>query len=408
MNLSENTSLSKKISFIVVLQYSIMAIKNMIVSSSVALISINGLINGFIILLLALMYLKLVLGNISKIRILYKQVFIFSAIAIFWLLSYLNNPSLFSYSYLNGEVINFIAYSLPILVFVPMIEETETMLKYFYKASYFMFIAAVIAVLLSFLGNSETNIYTSYSMAYGRNAMLPSILLYSKALSQNNKIDFFLATSLAGLIILLGSRFPILCIMFFLFIKIIFLPITYKKILYIFGCISVAMLTFFNISSLAKMAYYYLNKVGIQSRTLLLLSLGIATYSSGRNEIHQNLYELINQSPIWGYGAGAGTILLGNGLSHGLIIDTFANLGYVIGGVFLIVVLMLILKAYKKAKSKFGKELLIIIVSNFLPISTIQLGLWSANMFWFSIALSLSIIKISKYNNFSYISKADS
>jgi hypothetical protein len=403
MNLSEKKSFTEKISFLVVLQYSIMTIKNMLASSSMTIQSINSSINLLIIIFLALMYLKLILGNISKINILYKQIFLLLFIAIFWLISYVNNPSLFSYSYLNGEVRGFIAYSLPILLFVPMVTETKTMLKYFYKASYFMCIAAVLAAILSFFDNSSTNIYTSYSMGYGRNAMLPSILLYSKAINQNNKKDFFLATSLVGLIILLGSRFPVLCIMFFLLVKIIFLPRTYKKIMYIFGCVTVAAVTYFNIPLLAKLAIDVLSKVGIQSRTLLLLSLGMGSYSSGRNEIHQQLYEAINQSPIWGYGAGAGTILLDNGLSHGLIIDIFANLGYVLGGLVLLGTLIIIFNAYNKTSDKSGQELLIIIVSNFIPIITIQLGLWSANMFWFSIALSFAVLKISKKTNFNRV-----
>lgn len=392
----KNKNLTGKISFLIVLQYSILIIKNLLVSSNLYLQSINNYINILIIIFLFLLFINLILKNIKNINFLYVQNFIIIGIIIFWLLSFFNNKILFSYSYVNAALRDFIAYSLPLLLFVPMLNKTDRLLEYFYKASYFMLMGVLFAVLF-FLYNNFNNIDTAYSMSFGRNAMFPAILLYSKSLTQGNKRDFILASLIVGTIIIYGSRFPLLCISFYLFIKILLSLNFYKKLVIFFVSTPLLIITYLNITSLAKFALNVLGKFDIQSRTLYLLSSGMGGYSSGRGVIHQQLYTAINKSPIWGYGAGGGTIILDNGLSHGLVIDIFANFGYLIGGLILIISLSSIFYAFNKTYYNSDKELLIIIISNFLPISTIQLGLWTADKFWFAIALSLSILKFN-YN----------
>lgn len=388
-------NLNDSLSFIIVFQFTIMVIKNMLVSSNTMLESINGILNPLIIALIFLMYVAFILKNFRQIKVFYKQIFLIIAIVLFWLLSYVNNPMLFMYSYLNNDLRDFIVYSLPVLIFIPMLKDTNTLLRYFNKASYFMFIGACIAGTLSILGDNSSNVYTAYNMSFGRNAMIPCLFLFSKSLTEKNKVDFLLATFLLSLIVLLGSRFPILCVATLLIIKILLLPRNKKKLVYLYWFIAISLILYLNVSSIASFLISILDKLGIQSRTLKLLSMGMGSYTSGRTEIHQQLYAAINKSPIWGYGAGGGNIILNNGLSHGFLIDTFANIGYVFGSLFLLLSGIYIYRAYRLSQRNSGGELIIVLICSFVPISTIQLGLWSAEMFWFTIALSMCLTRRS-------------
>lgn len=388
-------SLDIRLSQVISIHYTVMIIKNMVVSSSQLFLPLNSSINTLIMIVLCLLYGIIFLKEFRELRFLYVQIGLLLAIVVFWIISFLNDPSIFDYYYVNLQIKDFVAFSLPMLIFVPMLEETDTLLENFYKASYLMFIGAFIASVLMFINYTSASIYSSYNMSFGRNAMIPCIFLFSKYFTEKKTSDFILASSLLILILIFGSRFPLLCISFYIIMKLLRVP-TYKKVISLIGLLAIGIPMILYFQSISYKIMTLLERFGIRSRTLLLFSHGQASYSSGRTLIHKELHDAIKQSPIWGYGAGAGNIILNDGLPHGFVIDTFANFGYIFGGIFLLLSGLYIFYAYKLTKRRSGSELLLILAANYLPISTIQLALWRADTFWFSIALSISLVKQAK------------
>ena len=393
MYLEKREKLDNIISFTIVFQYSIIIIKNIFVSSFAYLEEINNTLNLILIVIMFIMYIRLIFKGFKYFRTTYVQFFVLLSIIIFWTASYLLNHNLFSYSNISRELRDFIVYSLPVLIFIPMLYQEDTLLNYFYVASYVMLISVLIAGLTYLSINSSSSIYTSYSMSFGRNAMIPALILYYKAIEQKNIRDFIFASIILFFIVIMGSRFPILCIMTLILIKILLQRRTYKKIIILYGIIILGAVIYYYLPIIASIMIAILARFNIRSRSLYFFSHGLASYTSGRDVIHNQLYEAINLSPIWGYGAGGGIVVLKNELSHGFIIDTFANLGYIFGTVFLVVAFFYILKAYRFSQNNSSKGLILIFTSSFLPIINIQLSLWSAETFWFVIALSMFILK---------------
>jgi hypothetical protein len=372
------------IRFTIVFQIALLACKNMTVTTLQAVFNLNDYFNVIIAIIMAILYIRCFL--ITKFRIKITSFLIILSASIFFAFTYLCNNNLFNYYYVISGLKIFIVYCIPLIILVPLIQDTDKLLKDFYFASYIMCTIAFICFLL-ILAGAET--VGGYSMSYGQAAMIPSIFLFSKAFKENSVKDFILAFLCTIAVFILASRWPLICIGTFIVYGIIRKTYSSKKrlLFYTTVIIPIIFLLYNNYMEIMIGLNLILNKIGLSSRTINLLLSGNIGYDSGREQIHLELISRLMESPILGYGAFGGNVIVG--LAHNFILDTWANFGFIFGSVILLYsIYMTINRFWLNRASSYG-ELIAIYACMFWPKITIGESFWSSDKYWMLISLIL-------------------
>lgn len=316
-----------------------------------------------------------------------------AVIGLFWLGTYTYNPALFHYSHVGGDLVYFVIYSIPAFYVLSQLKDLSFLFKIFIHLRWFFLLVALFSVycILSRGGISGTELYATYSMSFGRNLILPSFFFLYKFFEKINVWDFIGFLACCVMIFLFGSRFPLLCISAYFLWKL--WKYRYRRAIVLGSVIGVIFLTvlfFFWVEIITLLYDYLANVFNMRSRSLLLLlNENFVNNDSGRSIIWNNLISKINESPIWGYGAGGGVVALDGELAHSFPLDTLANLGYIFGGLFLVYSGYLIFRTcYVNRFQRDNMEYIKMLLCCFLPICFIQLSMWTANHFWQLIALS--------------------
>lgn len=381
---------------------SLLNFKNIITTGSAALYRLNSTLNIALLVVCIAIYfyafykvrvLRLNSGAILKLII----------ICLFWIGTWIFNPYLFNNSYVVESISDFLIYVLPAFILLPMIYDFKALLSYYYKLRHVYLFVTLVTVFLILQNGAVQGAgerYLSYSMSFGRALILPTILYFSIWFRERKWIDLLGALFFVAVIIFFGSRFPLICIGTFVIFNILRsakknpLQSTILSIL-IIGSV---MILVFGGEFLQNIFDLIFLKFGIRSRGLEKLFAGDILSDSGRSIIHQELIAQVNKSPIIGYGAGGGNVALNNGLAHGLIYDIFGNLGYLFGVIFILLVCLKIIKLWNVSKNKYAfREFLVICLCMFAPISTIQMGLWTANYMWYLIIIpTINVLQLPK------------
>ena len=373
--------------------------KNIIISGSSYLYDNNGKLNLIVIAITIVLYVWSLFLVERKIRVNPYQILLLFSIFLFWGISFMLNGNIFRYSFVKEEFVFFITYSLPALVFLPMLGDCEELLRCFQKYKWITFFSTVITVFLMVKNGRITTSgtrYEMYSMSFGRAALLPCLLFFEEWSDNKNILSLACGMINALFIFLFGSRFPLLCIAFFVIWKFFQTGLSTLKVFLTILSGLLLILLLMNLEAILEFVNTLLLGFGIRSRALALLSSAQFGYDDGRIIIFTQLIMGINQSPIYGYGAGGGNIILNNGLSHNFYLDLFANLGYLFGGIILIASLVAIARLYRRNRHSINIGFITICLSIFIPTSFIQTSFWRANYYWYLIALVLGHIEASE------------
>lgn len=232
--------------------------------------------------------------------------------------------------------------SIPSFVYIMSINDIEVFQEYIYKASKIVFIMGMILSITVFTGKVSVG---TYSMSLSYYMLFPAIMYLNNTIEKQRILDFIcLIISLIS-IISLGSRGALLCMVFFLLLKIIK---TRKRF-------NLKQITFFIIYILTSISFvvYFKNiiifirdvlyRFGIQSRTLELL-LRDDIYMSGRDSIYNDLIIALYDNPIMGVGLG-GDRKISGGYAHNIFIEILCNFGILLGLIIIISIIMLMLKS---------------------------------------------------------------
>ena len=381
------------IGFTVVFQIALLASKNMVVSTLLFANKYNSILNvlifGIMILIYARCFVKI------GLRIHKKSFYIILASFIFFTITYLFNKQLFTYHYVTEALIAYLLYCLPLIILIPLLSKTDDLIKKFYTASYVMGFVTLTVFVLILLGFDTVK---SYSMSYGAAAMIPSVFLFSRAFRENSLKDFIFAGTLIIAIFALGSRWPLLCIGSFVIYKLFSKASLNKRnrwLLIISISILLAFIFLIKDSILMGLGAIF-DKFGINSRSIILMLGDNMTYDSGRSEIHFILMERLKESPIIGYGAFGGNVIVG--LPHSFILDTWANFGFIFGTLILVFSIFMTIKRIVKNKGSSYGELIAIYACMIWPKMTIGESFWASNKYWMLMSLILlgSHIHLSK------------
>ena len=211
------------------------------------------------------------------------------------------------------------------------------------------------------LGNMEI----SYSI-------LPLAIFSFYYFFENKSIKFlFYAIFSSLMIVIIGSRGALLCIVMFF---ILYAITNFKKNLVVTTLIIVLGISFlFNYDKIINQAIYILDYYNIGSRTLAKFANGDITNDTGRSRLHEVAIENLDKKPLIGLGLGVERIVINkevnnmekdmsSSYSHNLIIEILAQYGYIIGGIVILCLGYLIIRAFIKGK-KIERDFIIVLFS---------------------------------------------
>ena len=374
------------IGFAIAFQIAAVACKNMLTSTLIIVNKFNTQLNIIISIISILLYLRC----LSKLnfRLYIKSLYIILLTFIFITSTYLFNKELFTYEWVISDLLVYIAYCIPLLIFVPLINNPTTFLSYLYYASYIMSIVSIITFGLVLLGFETVK---NYSMSYGAAVMIPSIFLFSKAFKEKSIRDYTLASVCTFAILAIGSRWPLLCIGAFLIYSVLSKTFSNKEHAILMLMIILFLLFLVNkyYIDILERVIIFLDQYGISSRSIRLILSGKATYDSGRSLIYKQLLLKLQDSPLLGYGAFGGIVALDGDTPHHFILDIWANFGYIFGSIILVISIYKTIKYFWIGKGTAYAELIAIYACMIWPKVLVGGRFWSAKEYWMLIALFL-------------------
>lgn len=219
----------------------------------------------------------------------------------------------------STQAITLTPISILTILFVLSIKDFSNfkkMLLYVARASVFISLLYVVANTLSPFKNLDE----TYSMSFGYGMLLPAMFLFT----QQGYIDKMMSFLLFALILMDGSRGPVVVLALFYAYYTLFLSSgkTKKRMVFVVTIAAIAAVTI-----LPRLESFQ------DSRTMFLLQEGeLISHDSGRDE---NVYSVVRpkimESPIVGWGIGGDRYFLDGSYSHNIFIEVFIHYGIFIG-----------------------------------------------------------------------------
>lgn len=263
----------------------------------------------------------------------------FIAIFIF-IINYLIFPE--NQVYLGEIIFPFFFMCLPAFVYSMSINDWNVLKQIMKKASFIVFVFGTILGILIFSGTASAGTY-SMSLSY---YMLLPVIIYLNELLDKFSLRALLFVFISLMVILaLGSRGAILCILVFVFLKLLrpSNKLNYKKVfLYIVSSGS-ALLIFLNLKNIFEYLYNFLFNFGIESRSIRLF-LREDVHLSGRDRLYDDVNHETISNPFIGIGIGGDRRVIG-GYVHNLFLEILANFGIILGTFLIITLILLIFKS---------------------------------------------------------------
>lgn len=356
-----------------------MACKNMMVSNSVFLYSINDKLNRIAMVIIFLLYFRMLWKIKFRLAIPKKTTLMILGLVLFCVVTFIVDPvrftsTQFPYKYVRIQGQTFLIYCLPLFFCISLLEDFRYLVNQLYRYSGLLFLFATISFGAKILENKDM-----YSMSYGYNAIW-CFIIYCFKYNKERKFLQIIVIILTGIYILTaGSRGPLLC-MFAAGIILFFKEnLTTKKIVIVLILSSIVIIVLAYFNQIINWSISFLNSINVSSRTLVLLSKGNIGYTSDRERFHQAIYAALRRSPLIGLGAFGGEAT--TGLAHGLYIDIFANFGYPFGIIYILFMYYNIFKIISHRDNPIS-DFVCMLSCIVLPIGFFDSEFWISKELW--------------------------
>ncbi|MGJ5715825.1 O-antigen ligase family protein [Staphylococcus equorum] len=301
--------------------------------------------------------------------------------------------------YIQNLIFPFFFMCLPLFLISLKIRDFETFKNIMFKASAIIYIFGITLSIEDILGIVDIGTYSGPLSNY---LLIPTIVFIEKFIDKGHIKCLILSIVSIFFILVLGSRGAILCILFFIAIKFIFLNSKNKAHNIIIKTLVGLFISFIllNYRSMLNMIYIMLSDFGIKSRTIQLF-LKEDIYLSGRENLYSKLIDYILNNPILGFGiAGDRKILSGEAVyAHNIFIEVIGNFGLFLGLLMVIVFITLVLYSLFNIKGE-KKKILII----WLSIGFIHLFISSSYLiemkFWILFGFMINILFIKQCKSY--------
>ena len=389
---SKTENIDKKVSMFIALQVTLMGTKNILVQGVPFLFSINDKLNLIIVSIVSALYLYALL-LVSKRRTcsIAKLFAIFIVASIgFTILVFPQNIAYMGQYYIRWIVVFFMTAML-----ISKLKSLEWLSHYMLVGSFFIsFSGLLYAFFILLLGHSTTSDWSAYSMSMSNVVMLSVMWQLHAFFKKGSTISLLFALAGLAVIVMYGSRNPLIAIFLYAFILFYDKTKTNRsaasgvKMFFLMGLLLFG--GFFWRPILLVVASL-LDKFGIQSRSIwLLLNADTNDFSTGRNDIHKDISVLIWEHPLLGAGI-CGDEANMDELAHSLYLSIYITYGVVIGTVFLITVIILCIKALKRAKGV-EHQVLVMYLCLVFPRGFTGGDLWVNDIFWWLMGIVFMIL----------------
>lgn len=388
---TENKTFQKSLTFVMLFHIIFMQCKNMLVTTSAFMLQYNSLLNSIAAILIALLYGYLVINCRILQRIPKSTYLVIFFIYLFWVISILFDPKLFieesfPYSYVRLTALQFIVYSLPLFITASTLTDADLLLYGFYKLLPVTFFVATVSFLFFIIDAPKGNV--TYSQAYGYQVLLCSMFLMFRYRDTNKKKYLMMFAATVVYILIAGSRGPIVCIA----VLLLYASIKQKKTIgNIFLDMFLLLVMLLGIVLYKEIAIWVNNTAysvfGVRSRTVAMVLADNVNSTDTRQWYIQTLLNKLNEFPFFltGLGAFGGNKTVGQ--AHSFYVDIFANLGFVVGSLFLIFILLQIFTLIAREKES-SRSIIILIFSIMLfPIGFFGEQLWESWQLWIILGL---------------------
>jgi len=260
--------------------------------------------------------------------------------------------------------------------------------KYTKLLSYGVFaISLIIGLILIFKFRS----IGPYSMTLSYYVLLPT-LVYLDDIMENFSIIKFINFILSLLIIIaLGSRGAILCIIFYTIMKLFKLRSknTFRNLLFLYTLLCITIVFVVNFEGILLSVNELLLNFNIESRTISLF-LRDEVHLSGRNELYSQTIRAIAENSIFGIGIGGDRLILNGVYVHNIFLEIVANYGIILGSFLIILLALLIIKSIKS--KNLNKYNLVIFWISFGLVHLVVSGSYLIDIrFWIFIGLLINL-----------------
>jgi hypothetical protein len=373
------------------IQITVVGIKNMLVQAVPYLYARNSFLNSILLIIIGGIYLRTFI--LMKKTISSRFVFLTIFIIVSFLLTILVFPE--NTGYIVSALPRTLPYCFITCYLLSELRTFEWIEYYMNKCAILTLVVSLISALYIFkIGHITTSSWSSYSMPLSYVTMVSVIWLLYRYFKEEKMIWLILAMMGIVVIVLYGSRNPLLALVAFIIISVlrkILNTATRHKILYL-GITLIGSLVLLSWRECLLVVKDVLMRVNISSRTLELLTQDTIS-TSGRDVIHAELFTALNKHPFTGFGVLGDEVVLSDSSqsAHSLYLSIFSNYGYIIGGMFIVILIYWNLRAYKSASSK-KREILIIYMCLVWPRGFTGGDIWSSDVFWWLLGLMLSIL----------------
>lgn len=270
----------------------------------------------------------------------FKFVMIYLSSAIIFVTYYIIFPE--NRMNIENLLFPFFFMSLPAFVYSLSIIDFTCFKAVMMKTSHIVFAFGLLISVLVFSGSATIG---SYSMSLSYYMLLPTIMFLDE-LNDRFSLKMFVLVGTSMLIILsLGSRGAVLCIAIFIILKFIRpnSKRTYKKTITRYSVMSIGIIALLFADEIIMFVYTFLQRFGINSRTLALL-LRDNIHLSGRDILYNKIALEILERPFFGIGLAGDRQVLG-GYAHNFIIEVMSNYGVIIGAILSVIIVLLVIQS---------------------------------------------------------------
>ena len=306
----------------------------------------------------------------------------FLLVIAYALMRFLLDSELMSFNYYQLILQNFLLSSLPYYALFRLCAANN---KAYFSIECFSIIGIIsvaILFLLSSASGAYGNTYYSQALAY---TTLPFALVCATSFSSQRKvivrIAFFVFLVVAVIVIALaGARWP-------LFIAVAYLPlrliVAYKGNVFFRGILillvlAISLIIVFNFDDTFQIVANLLADQGVGLRLIRKFDNQTLFIDTARSSIIAYSSELIEASPVFGYGLGQERVLIAQKVGdpsnpigyypHNLVLELMLHYGIVVGSVILTLLIYLIIKAFKSAQGNQRDLLAVLILSGMMPL----------------------------------------
>lgn len=304
-------------------------------------------------------------------------------ISIVYLMSILVNIEISEYILNKAFWTIFICF--PVCVYVYSLKSLKYLYENIVKTSYIsLVIIGISFIILNIRGNVKYDMVLSYL------TLLPVIVIINELIIKFTFKKLIMIISGVVMIIFMGSRGPLLCIIAFIILNMLFMNNSIKKhyriiLIIIMACIYMVVFHTKFLLNVQEM----ISQHGMYSRTLTLFTSDRITSLTGREEGYKVFKSMIVSNPFIGYGVAA-EVRYFNGFPHNIFIEVFMNFGLILGTFIILYFSILFIKCLN-SKDIFANYLSKIFFScGFIPL-LISDSYLTKQEFWILIGICILV-----------------